>query len=283
MNTGNISKFNAYFNMQATFSKTTLKAEKTAVKNGETEKTQDLLSQFGKDADVELSGEGLNALAAQKTDNTEETAEEALGNIAAEEEENIPDEEKLSDRAKEFLKNLREKYGDYDFFATEKIGDTQELTKNSTKAYSVILTNDEIEKMAADEEYADEVMGKVGSAVDTVKRLEANEELGEGVKFTHISISFDDQGNTKLFAQLEKMTAEQQERAEEAKEKRAEEAKEEKAEEEKTKNQLVKRFSVEATSEEELLQKILGIDWDSIGAEEEENNPFAVAVNKTDE
>lgn len=283
MNTGNISKFNAYFNMQATFSKTTLKAEKTAVKNGETEKTQDLLSQFGKDADVELSGEGLNALAAQKTDNTEETAEEALGNIAAEEEENIPDEEKLSDRAKEFLKNLREKYGDYDFFATEKIGDTQELTKNSTKAYSVILTNDEIEKMAADEEYADEVMGKVGSAVDTVKRLEANEELGEGVKFTHISISFDDQGNTKLFAQLEKMTAEQQERAEEAKEKRAEEAKEEKAEEEKTKNPLVKRFSVEATSEEELLQKILGIDWDSIGAEEEENNPFAVAVNKTDE
>ena len=39
-----------------------LKDSYAAVKNGETEKTQDLLSQFGKDADVELSGEGLSAL-----------------------------------------------------------------------------------------------------------------------------------------------------------------------------------------------------------------------------
>ena len=70
----------------------------------------------------------------------------------------------------------------------------------------------------------------------------------------------------KLFAQLEKMNAEQQERLEEAKEKKAEEkenaAKEaEEKEKEQAKLQPRNLVEIEASSEEELLEKIFGIKW----------------------
>ena len=136
-----------------------------------------------------------------------------------------------------------------------------------TKAYSVLLTNDEIEKMANDEEYAEKVMQRIESAVDMTKRIEEKGELGEGVHFKHISIAFDSDGNMKLFAELEKMSEKQKERMEKAKEKRAEEKDE--AEKAKDKDDGkddpgVKRVRLEATSEEELLEKIMGVDWDKI-------------------
>ena len=167
-----------------------------------------------------------------------------------------------------FLENLREKYGDkYDFFAVGSIEDPRTRSLTGTKAYSVILTNDEIEKMANDEEYAEEVMKKVESAVDMTKRIEEKGELGEGVKFKHISIAFDNDGNMKLFAELEKMSEQQKERMEKAKEKRAEEAEADKKAEKEKKPEHdphAKSVWLEADTEEELLEKIMGIDWDSI-------------------
>ena len=118
---------------------------------------------FGDSSSVELSDEGLAALEAEsvarksgvmvKENNSDETS--------------LITEDKLSDKAKAFLENLREKYGDkYDFFAVSSIEDPRAMSLTGTKAYSVLLTNDEIEKMANDEEYAEEVMQKVESAVD---------------------------------------------------------------------------------------------------------------------
>lgn len=219
---------------------------------------------FGDSSSVELSDEGLAALEAEsaarrasmmvKENNSDETS--------------LITEDKLSDKAKAFLDKLREKYGDkYDFFAVGSIEDPRAKSLTGTKAYSVILTNDEIEKMANDEEYADEVMKKVESAVDMTKRIEEKGELGEGVKFKHISIAFDNDGNMKLFAELEKMSEKQRERMEKAKEKRAEEAEaDEKAEKEKKPEHHPHAKSVwlKADSEEELLEKIAGVDWDSI-------------------
>jgi len=95
--------------------------------------------------------------------------------------------------------------------------------------------------------------------------------LEEGVQFKHVAIAFDEDGNTRLFAELEKLSEKQQERLEKLKEKRAEEKEKAEAQEEKEKdgqNFSVKRASIEASSEEELLEKILGIDWDSISEEE---------------
>ena len=114
-------------------------------------------------------------------------------------------------------------------------------------------------------------MKKVNDAVDMTKRLE--EKLGDDVRFRHISIAFDDQGNMKLFAELEKLSEKQKERLEAAKEKKAEEKEAaEKPDKEKEKEEDEEPFwrvKLEAASEDELMEKILGINWDEIMAGQE--------------
>ena len=216
------------------------------------------VASFTGDTTVEISDEGLNAL--------------VKSNEAAK-----SDEEQLSTKAKSFLENLRKKYGDYDFIVSNDM-DTSK-TVGSTKDYSVMFTAEELEKMADDEDYAAKTMEQVGSAVDMLKNL-SEKDLGEGVKFSQLSVSFDNEGNMKLFAQLEQLSTEQQERLEATKEKRAEE---QKADEETTKTKardakeddankftsiLFKSADVEASSEEELLAKIFDIKWNDIEEQE---------------
>ena len=74
-------------------------------------------------------------------------------------------EEKLSSKAKEYLKSLREKYGDYDFLVGNSTDDLKTLSKSGSKEFSVIFSNAEIEKMATDEKYAAEKMQGVEGAV----------------------------------------------------------------------------------------------------------------------
>ncbi len=88
---------------------------------------------------VELSSEGLAALARQRT----QAASEAEDGMKS-------SEEKLSPKAQAHLAKLREKYGDFDFVVAESIDNPEALTKDSTKEYSVILTRAELEKMAED-------------------------------------------------------------------------------------------------------------------------------------
>ena len=95
-----------------------------------TTEAQNPVANFMGDTTVEISDEGLNALANSETN----------------------DEAKLSDKAKSFLENLRKKYGDYDFIVSNDM-DTSK-TVGSTKEYSVMFTAEELEKMAADEDYA---------------------------------------------------------------------------------------------------------------------------------
>lgn len=222
------------------------------------------VAKFTEDTTVELSNAGLNAYALTNAQN--EAVDDDTAGIAK------SDEDQLSDKAKNFLENLRKKYGDYDFIVSNDM-DTSK-TAGSTKEYSVMFTAEEIEKMADDEDYAAKMMGQVGSAVDMLKGL-SEKDLGEGVKFSQLGVSFDGDGNMKLFAQLEKMSADQQERLEAAKEKRAEEQKntdkEFKGDEEETEqftSILFKGADVEASSEEELLAKIFAINWDDIKEEE---------------
>lgn len=236
----------------AQFSRTT-----TAAGNAAEEKFS--ATSFGVSATFEFSEAGLNALADAK--NTVDAA--------------ATDEGKLSAKAQSYLENLRKKYGDYDFFVSNNPDAAQ--TVGSTKEYSVILTTEELEKMAEDDEYAEKVMGQVGSAVDKLNEI-SSKDLGEGVKFAQLSVSIDSEGHMKFFAQLEKLSDEQNARLEAAREKRAEEkakADEKAKPEENTQpdeNELTKILfkpaDVEADSEEELLAKILGIDWDNIAEEE---------------
>lgn len=205
---------------------------------------------FSDATNVEISDAGLNALTdAQNSDVNQ-----------------ISDVDKLSDKAKNFLEKLREKYGDYDFMVSSNPNAAQ--TVGSSKEYSVIFTPEELERMADDDDYAQKVMGQVDDAVGTLKNI-SEQDLGEGVQFSQLSISFDDDGNMKLFAQLEKLSAEQQERLEAARERRAEEKSEAEAESEDDEPVEIffKAADIEADSADELLAKIFGIDWNNIAEE----------------
>ena len=198
---------------------------------------QNPLAEYGADTKVEISDAGRNALQASKGD-----------------------ESQLSAKAQSYLESLRKKYGDYDFVVSNNLDAAQ--TVGSDKEYSVIFTVDELEKMAEDDDYAQKVMGQVGDAVDMMKGL-WEKDLGEGVQFSQLSVTFDSEGNMKLFAQLEKLSAEQKERLEAAAEKRAEEqAKDDGM------PVVFKSADVEAENAEELLNKIFGIDWSKIPDEE---------------
>lgn len=248
-NTINPSFLRAYQNVgqfgkqSATSTKNAAQAEKNPAAN------------FGANANVELSEEGLNAL---KTQGVDENAAQS-------------DDVKLSAKAQSYLENLRKKYGDYDFMVSNNPDASQ--TVGSDKAYSVIFTPEELEKMAEDDEYAEKVMGQVGDAVDMLKGI-SEKDLGEGVQFSQLGVSIDSEGNMKLFAQLEKLSADQKERLDAAREKRAEEQKdtdkELKGDEppEEFTSILFKSADVEASSEEELLAKIFGIKWDDIEEQE---------------
>ena len=185
------------------------------------------LNQYQKTGNLGVNSTNYNKVAAAPATFNEKTivdiSEEGLNALEQSKDAAQTDESKLSAKAQSYLENLREKYGDYDFFVSDDLDAAQ--TTGSSKEYSVIFTTEELEKMAEDDEYAGKVMGNVGKAVDMLKDI-SEKDLGEGVQFSQLSVSFDDEGNMKLFAQLEKLSEDQAARLEEAKQKRAEEKKE---------------------------------------------------------
>ncbi len=186
-------------------------------------------------------------------------------------------EEKLSKKAQKFLDHLRKQYGDYDFLIGNGTDDLKALSKSGSKEFSVIFSNAELERMANDEKYAAEKMHGVEGAVKMCKRIcEENGYVsafgkGEGPNGTinKIGVSFDDHGNTKLFAELEKTSSKQRERIEKSREKKAEDKRHKetvgvKNPYEKDDKNSVKRATIVASSAEELLEKIKNFDWNKV-------------------
>lgn len=182
-------------------------------------------------------------------------------------------EEKLSEKAQEFLKNLRKQYGDFDFFIGNSTDDLKALAKSGSKEFSVIFSSAEIERMANDEKYAKEKMQSVEGAVRMSKKI--NEEYGflsafgkkenQNGTINKISIVVNDDGSMKIFAELEKTSNKQRERIEKAREKRAEEKKtDRKNPYEKDDKDSIKRTTIEAASVEELIEKLRNLNWDNV-------------------
>lgn len=190
----------------------------------------------------------------------------------------------LSKRAQTLLEKLRKIYGDMDFMVAdfEKGDNAKEILSRGTKEVSVIFSSSELEKMASDEKYEQEYMERVQGALRMSEQI--NKEFGFtsafGEKFgngeiSKIGISFNSDGTTSFFAELEKSSARQREHIEKVREEKRAAKKEQgkKAEKEKLENRYlredtgVKRTTVHADSMEELMEKIRGVDWDSVKAE----------------
>lgn len=199
--------------------------------------------QANKNFNVNLSTEGLDALQNQNQADDIDTSIFATS-------------KELSPKAQAFLEKLQEKYGDnYDFLVADNVDDPQALTANSTKNYSVIFSSDELEKMADDEEYANTMLGKVDDAVKSFDEIIEQAKLDGKAQFSKLAVSFDSEGNSKIFATLEKLSESQQERLDAAKERA--EASDEVEEKPAT-------FSITADNKEGLLEQLSNINWDKV-------------------
>ena len=194
----------------------------------------------------------------------------------------------LSDGAKKILEELKEKYGNNtDFFVANYSSDeeAQEYLSRGTKDYSVLIEPELLEEMARDAEAKEKYMGIIEDGtkqLDSIK--EQLKEAGKDGEVKNIGFSVDKDGNISFFAKLEQSSKEQAERIAELREKRAEKAAEEEERRQKRLDEKkrpegppgfkdkapeqVKKADIKADSAEELLDKIVNFDWDSVKAEQ---------------
>ncbi len=179
---------------------------------------------------------------------------------------------KLSKSAQKVLDELKKKYGKMDFMVADFEGDEEakEILSRGTKEFSVLLSTDELEKMADDESYKEKNMDRIDGAVKMSERINARFDVSDAsgsAEVKNIGISFNSDGTTSYFAELEKSSEQQKERIEQSREKRAEEKK---ASEKKESGS--KRVTIKASTEDELLEKMKQIDWSKVKEEKAETS-----------
>ena len=206
---------------------------------------------------------------------------------------------KLSEKAQKVLERIKEKYSDMDIMVADFQGDDEakEILSRGTKEFSVLFSSDELEKMAESEDYEKECMDRIDGAVQMSKRIAetygqeaALEKDGDSTIVSRIGISFNSDGTTSIFAQLEQLTAKQKEHIKAERAKRAEE----RAESEETdktgktagnvkqkklqKEKESRKTEIIVDSEEELIERLQSMDWNKI----KENDQEKVEGSKID-
>ena len=178
---------------------------------------------------------------------------------------------KLSQAAQKLLKKLRSTYGNMDFMVADykNTDEAKAVLSRGTKEFSVLFSSEELEKMASDEKYEKEYMERIEGAVrmsDEINKKFGFESAygkdGDGSAVNRIGISFNSDGTTTFFAELEKSGAAQRERIEKMREERRTQQKED----EQKADRDAKRTTVQADSMKELIEKINQVDWDAIQA-----------------
>ncbi len=190
----------------------------------------------------------------------------------------------LSEGAKKLLDELKEKYGNMDFFVSNYSSDeeAEDIMSRGTKEYSVLIDPETLEKMAADEETKEKYIGLIDESTNQLKDMKDQiEESGQKVESLGVKITAD--GTTQFFAKIKEQNEKYQKQIEDDKkaakeeEKRAEQREEQKEKLEKLREgpgnpygkkepAYEKTTSVYADSVEELIDKIKNIDWSQIEA-----------------
>ena len=191
------------------------------------------------------------------------------GGLHLEEKKKVENEVELSEAAKNLLAELKEKYGDIDFFVAEFSNDeeAQYYHNQSTKKYSCVIDPKTLEEMAADETVKEKYVEIIDTADEKFDRVK--EELGEDAdQIKRMGITVDKDGVVTYFAELTKQTVRMQEdlrnqqkelRAEKKdKGEKAEKKKEEKADRlsEKDADKQLNPNKVTASTIDELLAKL---------------------------
>ncbi len=182
-------------------------------------------------------------------------------------------EPKLSEKAAEYYKELKQKYGNMEFILVSK--DMKEQAQANAASFAnatkqvVLIDEEKIERMATDADYRKKYEGIISGA--TAKLSQMAESIGKtNANVKGFGVQINDGGNTSFFAVIDKSLAAQRERIEEKREEKREakkaEAKKEAKElrEERLKEKRAEKadkleddtVTITASSVEELMQKI---------------------------
>lgn len=182
----------------------------------------------------------------------------------------------LSKAAQKLLKELHNTYGNMDFIVAdyETEEEAASLLSRGNSKYSALMSTDELEKMAADEDYKNKNLKLIDDAVSKLDDMKA--QLGDRADdVKRLGVAIKDDGEVSFFAELEKNSEKQRERIDKQREDKKEAAREAKKAEADRHMPVGrtpgKRTTVFAPSVEELAKKIDGVDWDKI--KEEPFNP----------
>lgn len=192
---------------------------------------------------------------------------------------------KLSDKAKALLQELKKQYGNMDFIVADYDSEEEAASylSRGTKEYSVLIDPEELERMADDEDVKNQNLALLDEAVGKLDDLkEQLKDTENGDQVIQLGVTIGKDGEVSFFAELEKISERQKEFVDKIREEKKEAAADAKtADAEKAAAQNYdaynlekgKRTTVYASSTEELLEKIAGVDWDNIKGETANNMP----------
>ena len=171
----------------------------------------------GKEAELAKARGGKEAVAKRDSlelsDRAKEIAAKAAKSTKAEKAKTLSAEDQLSDKAKSYLKNLRRSRNFVDFRIAEKGKENDALAGKSNKEFTVVLSNEEIEKMATDKKFERQQLNTLDQTVKSMLMAQTGIGNDNGAGKTNaediksIAAKTLEDGTTMLIASLEKNTS----------------------------------------------------------------------------
>lgn len=212
------------------------KSESGKVKESQTPDEQ----ASGKEAELAKARGGKEAVekrdSLELSDRAKDIAAKAAKSTKADKTKDLSAEEQLSDKAKSYLKNLRRSRNFVDFRIAEKGKENDALAGKSNKEFTVVLSNEEIEKMATDKKFERQQLNTLDQTVKSMLMAQTGIGNDNGAGKTNaediksIAAKTLEDGTTMLIASLEKSTSSARKIAEEQDKKREAKKLEEKQE-----------------------------------------------------
>lgn len=201
------------------------------VESGKTKESQKVDKQAsGKEAELAKATGGKEAVvqrdSLELSGRAKEVAAKGTQATKAEKTKALSAEEGLSDKAKTYLKNLRRSRNFVDFRIAEKGKENDALAGKSNKEFTVVLSNEEIEKMATDKKFEREQLNTLDQTVKSMLMAQTGIGNNNGANKTNvediksIAAKTQEDGTTMLIASLEKSTSSARKIAEEQDKKR---------------------------------------------------------------
>lgn len=177
--------------------------------------------------------------------------------------------QKLSDKAKEYLKALQDKYSNMDFFIADpdSDGQAQQIMSRGTKEFSVLIDSETLEQMAADEEIAGQYEDLIGESAAQLTQMK-QEFQDQGLNIKAVGMEIDAEGNTTYYSIIDNSLSyyeKELERQQKKKEARTEEKEQEERKEE-YREQRKEEIAEQEEKNKEYIEKQLKGQYSMISA-----------------